>query len=96
MDIIVRRSRPTACPNRLRGRQVLAREMEGGPVTLRLALLIYRASEQQNRLVERSYAIQCRTPLAVKAVRQQLWRLMQELDGPVIEAPPSGVNTWGS
>lgn len=89
IDIIVKRSKPIACPNRLRYRQVIAREQERGPVSLRLQLLVYRASERQNRLVERSYTIQCRTPIAVKAVRQQIRRLMDTLNEATVVDVPS-------
>lgn len=84
VDIIVRRAKPIARKNRLRGRQVLAREQERGPITLRVQIMVYRFSEQQNRLVERSWVIVCRTSAAVAYFRHRLKALMAELDGTIV------------
>ena len=90
VDIIVKRSRKIACKNRLRRPQVLSRELERGPVTLRVPLLMYRASEKQNRQVGRAWVVDCRTPDAVAYFRHRLKELMRELDGIVVVAVEPG------
>jgi hypothetical protein len=84
VDIIVKRAKKIESPKRLRGRQVLAREQDRGPVTLRVPLMMYRASERQNRQIGRSWVIECRTPAAVAYVRVRINELMRELHRTVV------------
>ncbi|MGD0093916.1 MAG: hypothetical protein ABSE73_28740 [Planctomycetota bacterium] len=99
MDIIVKRAKRTAAPKRPRGtRQALAREVEAGPVTLRVQVLVYRRCDQQNRQLGRSWVLYCRTPQAVQHVRQRLRDLMRQLDGACLveEDPPGPGRAQGS
>lgn len=80
-DIFVRRAKATNRLNRPRGvRQGLWRDEQDGPVALRISATFYRSSEKQNRLLERSWVVTCRTSLALDYVRSRLHELMRELD----------------
>ena len=80
-DIFVRRAKVTKGPNRPRGRrQELWREEQAGPISLRLSLQFYKSSDRQHRLVERSWRIYCRRPIAVSYFRERLRALLHEMD----------------
>jgi hypothetical protein len=92
IDILVRGAKQTASPKRPRGtRQALVRELDAGPVTLRVSVLFYRRCDQQNRQLGRSWVVNCRTAEAVRFVRLRIQDLMGELDGKTLTKAESAL-----
>lgn len=62
----------------------MAREIVDGPVKVRLNMLMYRKSEGQARLIEKSWVVECSGVEALDHFRERFREFMRGMDGTVL------------